>query len=185
MTPTSCIEAGCKRPATRRSLYACGGFTLLELLVVCALLALTLTLVVPNLSGIDGTSFRGQVRRAVATLVYARRAAVVQAMPVTATFRQGEAQDDTSAALAPDAVLARPEDDALWASDNLGLSFQRDENLEATATQEITVTFFPEGGSTGGVLTFADDERSASIRVDPITGRISIAYDGASFDDAF
>ncbi|HWK55603.1 MAG TPA: GspH/FimT family pseudopilin [Hyphomicrobiales bacterium] len=162
---------------------SCHGFTLLELLVVCALIALTLTLVVPNISGIDSGSFRGQVRRAVATLAYARRAAVVQAMPITATFYQLQPQDPEYAAMRE--RLARPEGEALWGTEDLTLKFQRDQNVEASAMPEVAVTFFPQGGSTGGVLTFADEQRTASIRIDPITGRIAIAYDGASFDDAF
>ena len=35
------------------------------------------------------------------------------------------------------------------------------------------VTFYPEGGSTGGRLLFAQAEQSGIIDIDPFTGRVS------------
>ena len=42
--------------------------------------------------------------------------------------------------------------------------------------EPLIVTFFPEGGSTGGTLLLRRDDRAASIHVDPITGRMETAY---------
>ena len=38
---------------------------------------------------------------------------------------------------------------------------------------KIEITFFPEGGSTGGKLMLALDERHATIEINPFTGRVS------------
>jgi hypothetical protein len=35
------------------------------------------------------------------------------------------------------------------------------------------VTFYPEGGSTGGTLLFAQEDQAGVIDIDPFTGRVS------------
>jgi hypothetical protein len=67
---------------------------------------------------------------------------------------------------------------AHWESDLLDLKFQTDANQLAAAVERIEITFYPQGGSTGGLLNFGLNERSATIKVDPITGRITTAYNG-------
>ena len=62
------------------------GFTLLELMVVSFLIVLVIGITIPNITSTDNTAFVAQVRRAVATLTYARRLAVVEAEPQTAIF---------------------------------------------------------------------------------------------------
>ncbi|MDR2212834.1 MAG: prepilin-type N-terminal cleavage/methylation domain-containing protein [Pseudomonadales bacterium] len=159
------------------------GFTLLELLLVLALIALALGLVIPTFSG-DRGGFRADLRRAVATLTYARRAAIVEAMPWTAEFHALDPDGPRQATLAQTQALASPAS-SIWASETLSLQFQNDAQAELEADEIIAITFFPQGGSTGGILTFSRAAQSARVRVDPITGRIAIAYGGEDFDAAF
>ena len=70
-------------------------------------------------------------------------------------------------------------------SELLSIRYQKDPNLPDAPADRVEVTFFPQGGSTGGIINFGLNERSASIRIDPITGRIATAFDGEPFDDAF
>jgi general secretion pathway protein H len=181
MTPISRTETS---RLQGRGLRRARGFTLLELLVVLTVIALALGLTMPNLMSGDRGSFRSEVRRAVATLTYARRAAIVEATPWTASMQTLDPE-------APD-YLERKETLELdaeapavtrWQSEAVTLGFQLDENDASDATDDAEFTFFPQGGSTGGILTLSRDTQSARVRVDPITGRIATAYGSEEFDD--
>lgn len=171
MTPTSSNKAS-----------ASAGFTLLELLVVLSIIAIATGLIAPNLAITDNSAFNAEVRQAAATLTYARRMAIVQGTPQTATLftldPQAPDYDDRRAAVDAGDRSAR------WASEDLDLRYQDELDQHAEAVDEFAVTFFPQGGSTGGLLSFSRDERRAQIRIDPITGRISTAYNGEELDDA-
>jgi len=62
------------------------GFTLLELVIVLAILAMGSVLVIPNISGMSARTFNAQAREAHSLLNYARRNAVVTGQPATARF---------------------------------------------------------------------------------------------------
>ena len=164
-----------------RARYA-AGFTLLELLVVLSVIAIATGLIVPNLAITDNGAFNAEVRRAASTLTYARRMAIVKGAPQTATLF----------ALEPNASDYRERLDEVnrlpgetrWASENMQLSFQGELEPSPAPMDELGVTFFPQGGSTGGLIGFSRDERAAQIRVDAITGRIDTAYNGEELDEA-
>lgn len=158
------------------------GFTLLELLVVLSIIAIAAGLVVPNLSITDNAAFNADVRRAASTLTYARRMAIVKGAPQTATLY---ALDPESRDYEERLEKATVNDGrARWLSEEIALGFQGELELEPEPVDELEVTFFPQGGSTGGLLAFTRDERAALIRIDPITGRIDVAYNGEELDDA-
>ncbi len=157
------------------------GFTLLELLVVLSIIAIATGLIIPNLALTDNSAFNADVRRAAATLTYARRIAIVDGAPATATLF----------ALDPDAAdyeelreEAQADGAAHWLSEELELRYRNEVSERPEKVDKLAVTFFPQGGSTGGVLSFVRDEREAQIRVDPITGRITTAYNGEELDEA-
>lgn len=159
------------------------GFTLLELLVVLAVIIIATALIIPNLNTIDTSAFNAEVRRAASALTYARRLAIVEGSARVASFhalnpQSPDYRDQQEALLAAKAV-------AKWNSDKLSLRFQYERSQPSEAVDSVDVTFFPQGGSTGGVLSFVQDERRAMIRIDPITGRIATAYNGEDFDDAY
>jgi general secretion pathway protein H len=162
------------------------GFTLLELLIVLTLIGLALGLTIPTLTGSDNATFRGEVRKAVAVLTYARRAAIVEAMPWTAAMQalDPESPDYAFDKEALDQKLDEPAT-TRWISEVVRFDFQLDENARSDAVESVDFTFFPQGGSTGGVLTLSRAAQSARVRVDPITGRIATAYGNEDFDDAF
>ena len=70
-----------RRPARQR------GFTLLEILLVLALLALASVMVVPNVGSLDARTYSVQLRQVNALLHYARRNAVITGLPVSARLR--------------------------------------------------------------------------------------------------
>ena len=181
MTQTSATRFS----ACYRHGYCCRqrGYTLLELLVVSILIVLVIGISTANITSTDNSAFVAQVRRAVATLTYARRLAVVQAEPQTAVFFQLDPDSPDYQAQQQQAQASTLE--ARWVSELLGIRYQKDPNLPAEVLEKIEVTFFPQGGSTGGIINFNMDQRSARIRIDPITGRIATAFDDEAFEDAF
>lgn len=161
-------------PTSSNKPKACTGFTLLELLVVLSLIAIATGLIAPNLALTDNSAFRAEVRRAAATLTFARRMAIVEGAPKTATLFVLDPQaSDYEEQLE---AVKTSDKDAHWVSEDLALNYQDELGQQPEAINTLAVTFFPQGGSTGGLLGFSRDERSALIRVDPITGRITTAY---------
>ena len=168
----------CQRNATSGSHR---GFTLLELLLVISLITVSLGLVIPRLNNTDSSTFNAQVRRAVASLTYARRMAVVEAAPQVASFYALDPQSPEYEELMAELDGNRDH----WISELLTLRFQSDPNEVPENVDKVEITFFPQGGSTGGVLNFALNNRTAMIRVDPITGRIATAYNGEDPGESF
>lgn len=149
------------------------GFTLLELVIVLAILAMGSVLVIPNISGMSARTFNAQAREAHSLLNYARRTAVVTGQPATARFlpdlRDAEASRDASDA---GAARSRLGIDDVWTARDLELSY-RDSTQQVTPVEEyIDITFFPEGGSTGGALILAQDSREVVISIDPFSGKV-------------
>lgn len=178
MTPTSVVDRCCLHAGAARQ---AAGFTLLELLVVLALILIGTGLIIPNLSTTATSSFNADVRQAVAILKYARRVAIVEGSPHVARFF---ALDEDSAGFATrQRELQAARNPADWISDSIELQFRSDMNQRAEDRDEIEVVFFPQGGSTGGVLAFNSNDYHADVRVDPLTGRISVAYNGEQLDE--
>ena len=170
---------GPRRPARQR------GFTLLEILLVLALLALASVLVVPNVGSLDARTYSVQLRQVNALLHYARRNAVITGLPFSArlygpTFRPDDADIASADEFAGGrergqgqsaGLLQTPE--ARWKSDGIALSYEDSTERLTEVERFIDVTFYPEGGSSGGTLIFSRDDRHTRIVIDPFTGRIS------------
>ena len=62
---------------------------------------------------------------------------------------------------------------AHWESDGIALSYEDSTERLTEIERFIDVTFYPEGGSSGGTLIFSRDDRHTRIVIDPFTGRIS------------
>lgn len=145
------------------------GFTLLEILLVLAILAMASIFVVPNIGGLEARTFNAQLRQAHSLLNYARRTAVVsgQASSVRLNvipFDEFE-RDDRQQSLGN--VVAE------WHGSGIELRFLDSTDREIEVEESTEVTFYPEGGSSGGVLLFAQAEQRGIIDIDPFTGRVS------------
>lgn len=148
------------------------GFTLLEILLVLTIIGMASVLVVPNLTGMEARTFTAQFRQANSMLNYGRRIAVVSGQASTVSLHaSGERNFDTEQDDDPAIELGNIV--GHWDAAGIELRFRDSTDKEVEVEGKIDITFYPEGGSSGGTLLFSEDERLATIVIDPFTGRIS------------
>lgn len=145
------------------------GFTLLELLLVLSIIGLGSLLLAPNVGNLEGRSFSAQARQAHSLLNHARRMAVVSGQPRTATFYAPDLELDERPRAARSSV-------GVW-ENSAELRFRDSTEREEDIEDMLEVTFFPEGGSTGGTLLLQLDQQRAFLLIDPFTGRVDLEYD--------
>lgn len=139
------------------------GFTLLEMLVVLALLAMTYALIPPMISvGGSTTELKAGARQVAAGLRTARSQAIVS-------------RDEATLTLDVEARSFR------LSGDNKPRSLPRQAQIGVyTAQGEVVdantaaIRFYPDGSSTGGRVTLAMGERKFHIDVDWLTGQVEI-----------
>lgn len=144
------------------------GFTLLEILLVLTIIGMASVLVVPNLTGLESRTFSAQLRQANSLLNYARRIAVVSGQTSTVSL-------NVNTAINPEDYLSAGQKNIVgrWDSAGIDIRFRDSTDREIDVEERIDITFYPEGGSSGGTLLFRQDEREAFIAIDPFTGRIT------------
>lgn len=147
------------------------GFTLLELMLVLVILGFAGVLIAPTFSTLETRSFNAQVREAATLLNYARRTAVVQGHPARATLRLRPQPEQAEAA------PARVGDTGYWSSDGIDMDYRDSTGQRVEVTDAVEITFYPEGGSSGGELILSQGERMAALQIDPFSGRVSTRFD--------
>ena len=138
------------------------GFTLIEMIVVLAILALTLGLIVgyrPPWS--SGLGLRGTASELASALRLARSEAIASDGPVSVAidvagrrYRVGQGP-----------VRALP---STLKMELLTLASERH------AVGEGAISFNPDGSSTGGRITIGDGSRTLAVGIDWLNGRVSI-----------
>ncbi len=139
------------------------GFTLLELLVVLAIMTLAITLVAPLVSSaMPGVAIKSAARELTAGLRLARSRAIAQNREIV--FRL-DVQGRRYTVGMRGKVRELPDD--------IDISFltARSEQFSDSAAN---VRFFPDGGSTGGRIRLSHGKREFTVLVDWLTGRISV-----------
>lgn len=164
MTPILACKPG---PQVTRNRAA--GFTLLELLLVLTIIGIASVIIVPNVGSLESRTFSAQVRQAHSLLNYARRTAVVSGQPTSATFiTLPEAQAESALS---ELDIARNSVGS-WLTEGTALRFVDSTERQRDIDDLLEISFYPEGGSTGGTLTFIQGEQQQHIHIDPFTGRI-------------
>ena len=139
------------------------GVTLLELLIVIALMAIIAALVVPMFGGPVSTSeLRATARQLAAGLRLARSAAVSERretfLVVDVAGKRFKVDREAREHALPSKVdlkLFTAQNDLV--SENVG-----------------SIRFYPDGGSNGGRITVASGARKFDVDVDWLTGRVAI-----------
>jgi len=135
-------------------------------MLVLGILGMAALLVAPGLTTLDTPSFNAQVREATGLLNYARRMAVVNGQPTGIAF-----YDQDSVALEHD---DRPVAAGHWLARGIELSYRESTGQQRDVDDVLQIMFYPEGGSTGGSLLMTQNNRQATIHVDPFSGRVRV-----------
>jgi len=143
------------------------GFTLSEMLVVLGILALIVALVPPFLAGGRARAeFAATTREIAAALREVRGQAIAsghaQALMIDSTagtFRGGDRQ-----------VHHVPP--------GIRLSLVAGTGEQAGEQGLGSIRFFPDGSSTGGGVRLVQDKRESDVRVEWLTGRVSLETEG-------
>jgi general secretion pathway protein H len=141
---------------------AIAGFTLLELLVVLAIIGLVLAIVPPNLmKGSGAQTLKADTRLVVSGLQYARTRAISLNVPV---------------ALVIDSQTRRLSIDGKQQIGNLSasteLSALNGQRVWQTGA-ETAIHFLPDGGSTGGEILLSYHETRYRLSVNWLTGAVT------------
>ncbi len=138
------------------------GFTLLELIIVMAIIGMMAMLVIPNIGSGQSAILKAQVREAMAVLRYARRTATIEGKQKTIILREGG-----------DSSKKTNIDSGIWTSRGVKLQMgEADDDTSEQTNTSTKVTFFPEGGSSGGKIIFTFNKITAEIKINPLTGKI-------------
>lgn len=147
-------------PGQGRALKRWQGFTLLELLVVFAIMALLVGIVPPAMGKLrDAVAYRQTLQEVTALLRKARQQAVLSGAPVSFVL-DARAREYGIAGLA----RTRLPD---------GLQMQA-VTAEGVAEHGQAIVFLPEGGATGGSIVLARPTgEGVRLRVDWLSGMVS------------
>lgn len=143
------------------------GFSLLELMVVMAIVGMIAILVIPRISSNQVALLKAQVREAAAVLHYARRSAIIQGKTTKASFFAKKSDEN--------AILQKSFKPEQWVSRGAILQWGEEESKEKDKTV-YEITFYPEGGSSGGKFTLIHQKYRATIIVDPLTSKIESQF---------
>jgi len=144
----------CRNPRFAR------GFTLLELLVVLAILALATVIALPRIgAGLPGAELDAGARRIAAGLNEARSLAVARNRAVRFTLIGAEKRFTVGEG--PGGAL--PDKIAITLITGAG---------DVTGAAQGAIRFFPDGSSSGGRIELSGSGGRRSIEVDWLTGRI-------------
>jgi general secretion pathway protein H len=140
-----------------------GGFTLLELIVTLAILAVVMALVMPSIGrGTEAVRTRAEVAGFAAMLRHARERAIVSQKP------QAVVVDPTNQRIS---VRAGGPDGDVRESRPIPERM----TVEATPPPALTVQFDARGGSSGGDFRLRSGNITWRITVDALTGRVRSA----------
>jgi general secretion pathway protein H len=138
------------------------GFTLVELMVVLAIIALAFAVVTPNLRS-RSSDVRDEAARVSALLRLARTEAIFANEERTASL------DLTSHVLSLDGG-----DKAIQLSPDMRISVLTARD-DAVSGDVAAIRFLPDGQSSGGAITLENARGSAQVKINWLTGAVHIA----------
>jgi len=148
----------------RRAPNRARGMTMIEILVVLAIMAIGAAIVVPMVGGTGASNgdLRAAARQIAAGLRHARSEAITSRRETVLTldlerrsFRVAQEQRDVTLPAKVELKLFTAQSDLV-------------------NEKQGAIRFFPDGGSNGGRVTVASGERKYEVDVDWLTGRVAI-----------
>jgi len=141
------------------------GFTLLELMVVMAIMALLSAVLIPRMGHNDNKLFQAQLRTLANTLNYNRRNAVIMKRPYTMiVFPYIDSENKKQA------IQKKNKGD--WTSQSADIQWQSGTTI--LNNKRFKINYFPQGGATGGIIRLRQGRFIAHLTIDGITGKVTI-----------
>lgn len=149
-----------KDAVSRRAGRAAGGFTLLELIVTLAIMAVVMALVMPAVGrGTESVRMRAEVAGFAALLRHARERAIVSQKPQAVVVEVNNQRVSVRAG-GPDGEVRETR------------ALPERLTVEATPPPALTVQFDSRGSSSGGDFRLSSGTITWRITVDALTGRV-------------
>ena len=165
MTPISVSS----RNITKCSHFSNAGFTLLEIILVLAIIGLASVLIFPNVGNFESRTFDSQIRQAASLLNFAKRAAVVEGRSASIEI-YAVPISQASGPKSPNAV-------GYWEFSYGTLRYRNTTDVDVEVEEKIEISFFPEGGSSGGTISLTFEDREASIHINPFSGQVEVEHE--------
>ena len=165
MTPISVSS----RNTTKCSHFSNAGFTLLEIILVLAIIGLASVLIFPNVGNFESRTFDSQIRQAASLLNFAKRAAVVQGRSASIEIYAVPILE-ASGPKSPNVV-------GYWEFSYGTLRHRDNTDVETEVDEKIEISFYPEGGSSGGTIFFNFEDREARIQINPFSGQVEVEHE--------
>ena len=137
----------------------------MELLIVLAIIALASAVLIPRIGHNDGKLYQVQLRTLSSSLSYNRRNAVILNRPFTMNvfpYTEADAQNKSAQAIKK----------GDWRSQGAVLEWQAGSKI--VRNKAFKITYFPQGGATGGVIRLQQGRFIAQLSIDGITGKVTI-----------
>ncbi|MEK7989723.1 MAG: prepilin-type N-terminal cleavage/methylation domain-containing protein [Thiotrichaceae bacterium] len=147
------------------------GFTLIELMVVMSIIAMAAVLVVPRISSSQSTLFQSDVREALSVLKYGRRMSIIQGKDTTVVLQSNTQQNKRPLRQEPAHWIAR--NAGLQCKSKLEAEDKQKQDSEEKKQMTCSITFYPEGGSSGSEILMSFKHYRAKIALNPLTGKAS------------
>ncbi len=140
----------------------------MELLIVLAIIALASAVLIPRIGHNDGKLYQVQLRTLSNALNYNRRNAVILNRPYEMNvFPYQEADEGKE-----ENKSARAIKKGDWRSQGAVIQWQTGSRI--VPNKPFKITYFPQGGATGGVIRLQQGRFIALLTIDGITGKVTI-----------
>ncbi|MCU7940604.1 MAG: prepilin-type N-terminal cleavage/methylation domain-containing protein [gamma proteobacterium symbiont of Bathyaustriella thionipta] len=136
------------------------GFTLMELMIVMAIIALASAVIIPRIGSNDGKLYRAQLSTLTVALNYNRRSAVVM----------NQAFEMTLFPYSADSTHKLKKGD--WASQGADIQWQS--GTTKLQNKSFSINYFPQGGATEGTIKIQHGRYIAQLIIDGITGKVTV-----------
>ncbi len=137
----------------------------MELLIVLAIIALASAVLIPRIGHNDGKLYQVQLRTLSSALSYNRRNAVILNRPYEMNvfpYTEVDAQNKSAQAIKK----------GDWRSQGAVLEWQSGSKI--VRNKPFKITYFPQGGATGGVIRLQQGRFIAQLSIDGITGKVTL-----------